>query len=149
MTFGQQLEQARLGAGLTQVALAKLAGTSQARISSYERGSVVPAPATQERLLRAARALPSVVLDRHRDEVKAIAVRYGLSNVRVFGSVARGTDTVASDVDLLVTPSPRTTLFDLAGYAVEVEDLLGCHVDVVSDHTLGAMPRIRSEALAL
>ena len=149
MTFGQQLRQARLDAGLTQGDLAKLAGTSQARISSYEKGSVVPAPATQERLLRAARALPSVVLDRHRDEVKAIAARHGLSNVRVFGSVARGTDTVASDVDLLVTPSPHTTLFRLAAYAVEVEDLLACKVDVVSDRTLGTMPRIEAEALAL
>ena len=149
MTFAQQLQQARLSAGLTQAALAKLAGTSQARISSYEHGSVVPNSATQERLLRVARALPSVILDRHRDEVKAIAARHGLSNVRVFGSVARGTDTVASDLDLLVTPSPRTTLFDLAAYAVEIEDLLGCDVDVVSDRTLDAMHRIKAEALAL
>lgn len=149
MTFGQRLTQARLDAGLTQAALAKLAGTSQARVSSYEKGSVVPAPATQERLLRAARALPSVVLDRRRDQVKAMAARYGLFNVRVFGSVARGTDTVTSDVDLLVTPSPGTTLFGLAAYADEVEDLLGYDVDVVSDRTLGVMPRIEAEALAL
>jgi predicted nucleotidyltransferase len=147
--FGERLRRARIDAGLTQARLAKLAGTSQARVSSYERGSVVPSRATQERLLRAARPLPSAVLARRRAEVKALAARHGLSNVRVFGSVARGTDTVASDVDLLVTPSPGTTFFGLAAYAVEVEDLLGCEVDVVSDRALAAMPRIAGEAVVL
>lgn len=73
-----------------------------------------------------------------------------LTNVRVFGSVVRNTATAQSDIDLLVHPSPEASVFDLAGFMSEVEDLLSVRVDVVSDRGSGpAMERIRSEALAL
>lgn len=73
-----------------------------------------------------------------------------LGNVRVFGSVARNSATVASDVDLLVHPQPDASLFDLAGFMSDVSALLGVDVDVVSDRGRGpTMDRIRSEAVAL
>lgn len=65
---------------------------------------MTPNPATQARLLQAARSVPSVVLDRHREEVKRLAAVHGVGSIRVFGSVASGRDTFLSDIDLLVTP---------------------------------------------
>ena len=73
-----------------------------------------------------------------------------LSDVRVFGSVARAQEGPASDVDLLVHPAPDASVFDLAGFTDEVEQLLGVAVDVVSDRGSGAvMDRIRAEAVPL
>lgn len=80
----------------------------------------------------------SAVLLRHRDDLHRLAERYRLGNVRVFGWTARGEDTASSDVDLLVSPGPGTSLLTLAGFAAEVEDILGCEVDVTSDRCLPA-----------
>lgn len=70
-----------------------------------------------------------------------MAARYGLKHLRVFGSMARGDATEESDVDLLVTPSPDTSLLDLGGMVMDAEELLHRRVDVVSDRALH--PRIR------
>jgi predicted nucleotidyltransferase len=66
--------------------------------------------------------------------------------VRIFGSVARGEDNGASDVDLLVDLEPEATLFDLLGLANDLEDLLGIKVDVGSSASLRAS--VREEVLA-
>lgn len=66
--------------------------------------------------------------------------------VRVFGSAARGDDGADSDLDLLVDPTPETTLFDIGAIRFELKQLLGVQVEVV---TPGALPdRIRDEVLA-
>jgi uncharacterized protein len=97
---------------------------------------------------RAAR--PSVVLAEHRQAVLDLAARMHVANVRVFGSCVRGTDTPDSDVDLLVTPDDDATVFDLAGLEVELTQLLGTRVDVVTDYgDSEAMEMIRSEAVPL
>jgi hypothetical protein len=147
--FTQQLRTARQAGGLSQAELARRAGTSQARVSSYESGSVIPTPATQERLLRAVRPLPSVVLDRHRQKVKRLARAHRLDNVRVFGSVARGEDTLFSDIDLVVTAEPHASLLDFSAFADEVEQVLGYDVDVTSDRGLDPVSPILREALSL
>lgn len=67
----------------------------------------------------------------------------------MFGSAARGTDTPASDVDLLVTPAPDTSLLDITAFALDVEDLLGTGVDVVSDSGLDPGSPIAREARPL
>lgn len=149
MALAGRLREARVAAGLSQAGLARRAGTSQARLSSYETGSVIPTPATQERLLLAARPLPSVALDRHRQEVRRLAGVHKLGNVRVFGSVARGRDTLSSDIDLLVTAEPGASLLDLAAFANDVEDLLGYEVDVISDRGVTSGSSIAREALFL
>ena len=64
-----------------------------------------------------------------RDEILAVARRHGATNLRVFGSVARG-DGNAHDVDLLVDLEQGRSLLDLAALHVDLEDLLGCEVDV-------------------
>ena len=64
----------------------------------------------------------------------------------MFGSVLHGTDKDGSDLDLLVDPQPGTTLFDLGGLQVELEDMLGVPVDVVTPGDLPA--RIRAQVIA-
>ena len=72
------------------------------------------------------------------EAVRAVIARYPVSNPRVFGSVARGEDDEASDLDLLVDPTERTTLFDLAGLELELSALLGVLVDVLTPGGIAA-----------
>jgi uncharacterized protein len=66
-----------------------------------------------------------------RDEILRLAAQHGASNVRVFGSVARGDARPDSDVDILVTMREGASLYDLSGLWQDLQDLLGCHVDLV------------------
>ncbi len=100
----------------------------------------MPGPPQQERppdlgSLRAARG-----------QILAAASQRGLRDVHVFGSVALGEAVETSDVDLLVVPGPDTTLFDLSGFALDVEEIVGRHVDVATPRGLKA--RIRDRVLA-
>ena len=67
----------------------------------------------------------------NRAQILRLAAAYHLTNVRLFGSVARGDADESSDVDLLVDLEPRASLLDLAGFSSDVEGLLGVRVDVV------------------
>lgn len=89
---------------------------------------------------------PSDALHRNSRAVLEAARRFHVSNPRVFGSVLRGTDDDHSDLDLLVDPSPETTLFDLGGLQAELEALLGVPVDVLTPGDLPA--RFRAQVLA-
>jgi len=80
-----------------------------------------------------------------RDEILQICAKYGARNVRVFGSVARGEADEHSDIDLLVEFEPNRSLLDHAGLWVELQELLGVKVDVVSER--GLKPRIRQRVL--
>jgi len=79
---------------------------------------------------------PSQALETHRAALRSLAARYRVRNMRAFGSVVSATDTEASDLDLLVDPTPRTTLMDLAAICVEAERLLGVRVDVLTPNSL-------------
>jgi predicted nucleotidyltransferase len=68
-----------------------------------------------------------------RAEILRIAGNYGAHNVRVFGSLARGQAGPDSDVDLLVKLDPGRSLLDLIAIKQDLEDLLGCQVDVVTE----------------
>jgi predicted nucleotidyltransferase len=85
------------------------------------------------------------LLKHKRDEILATAARYGASNVRIFGSVARGEADEASDVDFLVDMAPGRSLLDLGGLLVELQELLGRPVDVTTPN--GLKPRIRQRVL--
>lgn len=91
------------------------------------------------------------LLKEKREEILKIAADHGARNVRVFGSVARGEDRPDSDVDLLVQMDPGRSLLDLVAIWQDIEDLLGCRVDVVTDG--GVSPylrdRIHAEATPL
>ena len=81
-----------------------------------------------------------------REEILRVAARNGARNVRVFGSVARGEADSLSDIDFLVEMEPGRSLLDLGGLQAELEALLGCHVDVVTEKSLKA--RLRGRVLA-
>ncbi|HLQ29667.1 MAG TPA: nucleotidyltransferase family protein [Ktedonobacteraceae bacterium] len=80
-----------------------------------------------------------------RDDILRTASRYGAYNVRVFGSVARGEADAESDIDLLVDMEPGHSLLDLIGFLIDVEEMLGCKVDVVTER--GLRDRIRERVL--
>jgi uncharacterized protein len=80
-----------------------------------------------------------------RETIQAAAAASGARDVRVFGSVARGEEARDSDVDLLVRLEPGRTLLDLARLEVRLENLLGRHVDVVTE--AGLREPLRSTAL--
>lgn len=82
------------------------------------------------------RVRPSSALKLHRDEVRWLVQRARASNPRVFGSVLRGRDTESSDLDILVDPLPGTTLFDLGGLHIALEELLGVPVDLLTHEDL-------------
>ena len=89
---------------------------------------------------------PSDALNSHRAAIRRIVEAHRTANPRVFGSVLRGHDTDTSDLDILVDPTPETTLFDLAAIRLELGKLLGVPVDVV---TPNALPdRFRAVVLA-
>ena len=79
---------------------------------------------------------PSIALQTHRDAIREIALRHRVKNVRVFGSALHGDDTEDSDLDLLVDPTPETTLFDIGAIRYELKELLGLPVDVLTPKAL-------------
>jgi len=160
---GSLLREARTRANLSQTDVARRAHVAQSVVSSYESGRREPAFGTLERLIAAtghrleirlepapdARpGLPDTPLGRRlrqrRRRVLATAEKYGASNVRVFGSVARGQDTLESDVDILVDLSPRSSLVKLGRLERELSEVLGAPVDVVPAD--GLRPAVRAEA---
>lgn len=87
----------------------------------------------------------AAVLERHRAEVLRLAAKYGATDVRVFGSVARGDADESSDIDFLVRMTPGRSLFDIGGLLMDLQDLLGRRVDVVTER--GLRPRMRERVL--
>jgi predicted nucleotidyltransferase len=85
------------------------------------------------------------ILRSRRSEILGLAAQFGVRNVRVFGSVARGDDRTDSDIDLLVDMEPGRSLFDLVGYWQGLEELMRCRVDVVTEK--GLKPRVRGSTL--
>jgi predicted nucleotidyltransferase len=86
---------------------------------------------------------PTEALEAHRSALRAMATRHRVQNMRVFGSVLNAGDTERSDLDLLVDPTPQTTLMDIAALQVEAEHMLGVRVDVVTPKSLPAAFRER------
>ena len=79
---------------------------------------------------------PSEALNSHRAAIRRVVQAHRACNARVFGSVLSGEDEEGSDLDLLVDPTPQTTLMDVAGIQVELERLLGIRVDVLTPQAL-------------
>jgi uncharacterized protein len=88
---------------------------------------------------------PSDALRIHRAGLGELIARHAALHPRVFGSAIRGDDTEDSDLDLLVDPTPLTTLMTLAAIQIDAQKLLGVRVDVL---TPGSLPRrIRERVL--
>ncbi len=147
------ISETRLRAGLTQTQLATRAGTSQPAVARYEAGVAFPSTATLIRLLKAGGFELEVRLktshastldtDRarklraNREKIMKLAQSAGISNIRIFGSVARGEDTRDSDIDLLVNYQPGMDgAIPLIRFKADVEKLLGERVDVSPESVL-------------
>jgi hypothetical protein len=169
-TAGSVVKDARQRAGLSQSELARRAGVTQPVISAYESGRREPSvtlltklvEASGHRLLIGVSPLPGLCrglpdtpmgrrLRRRRRAVMGACHRRGATNVRVFGSVARGEDTASSDIDLLVDLDEDVGLVALAGLRRELRELLDAEVDVVPAVALkpALQQQVMSEAIPL
>jgi predicted nucleotidyltransferase/DNA-binding XRE family transcriptional regulator len=159
---GKLLKRARISAQLSQTDVARRAGVAQSVVSAYESGRRAPSVSTLERLICATGyrlildlerssdyppGLPNTPLGRRlrqrRRSVIACAARHGASNVRVFGSTARGEDQPDSDIDLVVDLDRKVGLFELEALRRELSEILGVSVDVAPSDSL--RPRVREE----
>jgi predicted nucleotidyltransferase/DNA-binding XRE family transcriptional regulator len=160
---GSLLRRARQGAGISQAELAFRAGVAQSVISAYEAGRRQPSLPTLARLIDAAGA--DLVVDiqqqppqlsrlsgpvgrqvrRKRRALVAAAAAHEVTNLRVFGSVARGEDRPDSDVDLLVDLPAHMGLLGLGRVQADLEAILGAKVDLVPASDLKPAVRARTE----
>ena len=76
------------------------------------------------------------LLKQKRDEIIRAASRHGAKNIRLFGSAARGEAGPDSDIDFLVDLEPDRSLFDLGELLLDLQELLGCKVDVVTEDSI-------------
>jgi predicted nucleotidyltransferase/DNA-binding XRE family transcriptional regulator len=167
---GAVIRDARRRAGLSQAELARRAKVSQPVISAYESGRREPGFAMLAKLVEATghrlqvdlvagpglrRGLPDTPmgrrLRRHRRAIVEAAERRGATNVRVFGSVARGQETGSSDVDLLVDLAGDVGVVGLIGLEREIAEILRSPVDVVPARNLkaGLASQVLGEAIPL
>lgn len=79
---------------------------------------------------------PSEALHSNRAAIRRVVESHRARNARVFGSVLHGQDTDSSDLDILIDPTPETTLMDVAAIQVELQRLLGVSVDVLTPRAL-------------
>jgi predicted nucleotidyltransferase len=76
------------------------------------------------------------IIERNRDAIRAVVNKYGCSNPRVFGSLARGEATESSDIDFIIDAGETTSLFDLSGIHYELAQLLKTRVDLVTSRQI-------------
>lgn len=89
---------------------------------------------------------PPLALQTHRATIRSVFESHRACNARFFGSVLHGDDQEGSDLDILIGPTPQTTLMDVAAIQVELEKILGISVDVL---TPKALPdKFRNQVLA-
>lgn len=156
---GTLLRQARTTAGLSQAELASRAGLTQSVISVYEVGRRQPSVPTLAALIAATGYELEVTygtpkqglmrltgpigrrLHRRRAAVLRIAAEHGVRVLGVFGSVARGEDGAHSDLDLLVEFPKGLGMLGLGRVRAELEDLLGCSIDLIPEADL--KPKVR------
>jgi predicted nucleotidyltransferase len=101
--------------------------------------------------MRHSKAVTLEMLRTFRSQVFEAAARYGASNVRVFGSVARREADEQSEADLLVDLQKGRNLFDLGGLLMDLQEILGRRVDLVTERSLrnSFRERVLREALPL
>ena len=91
------------------------------------------------------------LLNEKRDDIRSIAAKHGAYNIRIFGSVVRGDAGPDSDIDFLIDAGPTTSSWFPAGLILDLEEILGRRVDVVTAKALNPYIRdhVLGEAVAL
>lgn len=92
---------------------------------------------------------PSHALESNRVAIRTVVARHRACNARVFGSVLHGDDKEGSDLDILIDPTPETTMFDIGAIRHELLQLLGVPVDVLTPNALPDKFRAQVVAEAL
>jgi predicted nucleotidyltransferase len=150
--LGSAIANQRTALGMSQAGLATLIGSHHSQISRIETGQHVPTVDMLARIamafgsdlvlglqpgelyrLRGDRGLTLMDLGDKKSELRAVADAHGATNLRVFGSVARGEATSKSDVDFIVRLKPNWTPSDLSQLILDFEKVLGVHVNVVDE----------------
>lgn len=149
MLIHEAIREARTREGLSVRRLAEVAHVSPATITRIESGAASPRVDVAERILAAmgrslvvisdsGPATPGQALAAHRARMLDLCRDAGVSDVRVFGSVARGQDTPDSDLDLMVRTPPGFSFADLLDLQRDIEQAVGFPVDVITDVGVGA-----------
>ena len=170
MNFAQVLRDSRQLGGLTQSQLSTRSGITQSVISAYERGRREPGAETFLMLIEAAGldftirvptntyrhpTLPDSAqtraLVKHRQRILDLVAEHHASNVRIFGSVARGEAKPDSDIDILVDFEKGATLFDLSGLTEKLRELLHFKIDLGDPKSLKphVQPSVAKDQLSL
>lgn len=118
---------------MSQAQLARAAEMSQPNVAAIESGARRVGESVLERLLRAADYRPSLPLETAAGAIVAAGEDHGIRDIRVFGSIATGSDHFTSDIDLLARIDPGRSYLDIAQFQNAVEALTGFPVDVVID----------------
>lgn len=148
--FAERVKVRRAAAGLTQRELAAASGVKQPLIAAIESGARQPNNRTRDAIEGALAVRPAQLLRVARDETLALVHAMGGTDVRVFGSVADGTDLPTSDIDLLVTFPPGSDIVTLLRLQEDLSTLLTVPVDVVSAGSSGpVLERALAEAVPL
>ncbi|NLE96400.1 MAG: XRE family transcriptional regulator [Propionibacterium sp.] len=148
--YADELRFRRAAAGVTQRELADASGVKQPLIAAIERGIRQPSDAVRTALDTALQVRPSRLLGAAREAVLAAVHAVGGTDVRVVGSVARGTDSPGSDLDLIVTFPAGADIVTLLTLEETLSELLTVPVDVVSAESSGrVMERALAEAIPL
>jgi len=170
MNFAQVLRDSRQIGGLTQSQLATRSGITQPVISAYERGRREPGAETFLMLIEAAGldfiirvpvtnylhpTLPDSAqtraLVKHRQQILDLVAEHHASNVRIFGSVARGEARPDSDIDILVDFGPNTGLFSIVALQESLSKLLHFPIDLGDPKSLKphVQPSVAKDQLSL
>ncbi len=133
--------------GLTKAEAAIRASSVQSTVCCNERESSMPTKGTFEALPAACskRMKPSDLLQGKRSEILELVRTVGATYVKVFGSVSRGSDDIDSDLDLLVDVPPNVSIFQPTELRLQLEDLVGTSVDLVTPQ--GIRPELRDNIL--
>ena len=142
--YGARVAQRRKALRMTQTEAAARCGIARPNFAAIENGTRSAGPKTRTKIRAGLSAKPSTLLEKNRDYVLAEANKLGITNVRIFGSVARGEDTTFSDIDLLVVLPDRNKIRALTQFQESVSSRLCVKVDVLSDHNI---PHLTSDAL--
>ena len=170
MNFAEVLRDARQLGGLTQAQLSTRSGVTQSVISAYERARREPGAETFLMLIEAAGldfiirvpitnyqhpTLPDSAqtraLVKHRQQILDLVAQYHASNVRIFGSVARGEARPDSDIDILVDFGPNTGLFSIVALQESLSKLLHFPIDLGDPKSLKphVQPSVAKDQLSL